>query len=57
MVISSLIDDLSNGSLELDKATIETILPYTERHFKRMSQLMQDLHILQYTATIMKPHT
>lgn len=57
MVISSLIDDLSNGSLELDKATIETVLPYTERHFKRMSQLMQDLHILQYTATIMKPHT
>lgn len=57
MVISSLIDDLSNGSLELDKATFETVLPYTERHFKRMSQLMQDLHILQYTATIMKPHT
>lgn len=57
MVISVLLDDVSEGSLHLEKATLETILPYTEKHFKRMTQLMQDLHILQYTSNIMKPHT
>uniref|UniRef100_A0A1B6ELF2 U3 small nucleolar RNA-associated protein 13 C-terminal domain-containing protein n=1 Tax=Cuerna arida TaxID=1464854 RepID=A0A1B6ELF2_9HEMI len=57
MVISCLIDDITEGSLHIEKNTLETLLPYTERHFKRMTQLMQDLHILQYTATLMKPHT
>lgn len=57
MVLSSLMDDISGGSLRLEKSTLENMLPYTERHFKRMTQLMQDLHILQYTAAIMKPHT
>ncbi|XP_054267492.1 transducin beta-like protein 3 [Macrosteles quadrilineatus] len=57
MVISCLMDDISDGSLRLEKSSLEQILPYTERHFKRMTQLMQDLHLLQYTAALMKPHS
>lgn len=34
----------------------ESALPYTERHFKRLTQMMQDLHFLSYTVNCMQPH-
>lgn len=56
MIISVLLDCVSDGTLTIPQLTLETLLPYTERHFKRMTQLLQDLHFLQYTAAVMQPH-
>jgi U3 small nucleolar RNA-associated protein 13 len=57
VVISILLDDLSSGDLKVQafSSTLEGTLPYTERHFKRLTQLLQDLHLLQYTAFCMQP--
>lgn len=33
---------------------LEALLPYTQRHFARLSQLTQDVHFLKYTTTLMK---
>ncbi|PSN41585.1 Transducin beta-like protein 3 [Blattella germanica] len=57
LVISVLMDDLSRGTLKPQgySGILEGALPYTERHFKRLTQLMQDLHLLQYTAACMQP--
>lgn len=50
VVISILLDDLSSGDLKVQafSSTLEETLPYTDRHFKRLTQLLQDLHLLQY---------
>jgi len=57
LVISVLLDDLSSGTLKIQgfSRTLEGTLPYTERHFKRLTKLLQDLHLLQYTAACMQP--
>lgn len=39
----------------LSKLT-EQALPYTERHFKRVSRLMQDINLVTYTLNCMQPH-
>lgn len=57
VVISVLLDNMSDGSLQIQPSTLESLLPYTDRHFKRMTQLLQDLHFLQYTVAIMQPHS
>lgn len=36
--------------------SIEEALPYTERHFKRMTEYMKDLKFLEYTYKCMQPH-
>ncbi|KAJ4446143.1 hypothetical protein ANN_12835 [Periplaneta americana] len=57
LVLSILLDDLSSGALKVQgfSSTLEGTIPYTERHFKRLTQLLQDLHLLQYTAACMQP--
>jgi len=57
LVVSVLLDDLSSGALKIQgfSKTLEGTLPYTERHFKRLTKLLQDLHLLQYTAACMQP--
>ncbi|PNF27952.1 Transducin beta-like protein 3, partial [Cryptotermes secundus] len=57
LVISILLDDLSSGDLKIQAFSnmLEGTLPYTERHFKRLTQLLQDLHLLQFTAACMQP--
>lgn len=35
---------------------LEGALPYTERHFKRLTQLLQDFHFITYTINCMHPH-
>ncbi|XP_071440764.1 transducin beta-like protein 3 [Hetaerina americana] len=58
LVISILLDELSLDDSELKantlSSTIEEMIPYTERHFQRLTQLLQDFHLLQYTASQMK---
>ncbi|KAL2724522.1 transducin beta-like protein 3 [Vespula squamosa] len=47
------IEDLQTTGL---LSSLEGMIPYTERHFKRLTRLMQDLHLLTYTVNRMKPH-
>ncbi|XP_012256209.2 transducin beta-like protein 3 [Athalia rosae] len=59
LVINVLLDEISSGELEVTglASSLEAMIPYTERHFKRLTQLMQDLHFLSYTVTCMQPHS
>ncbi|KAL1494162.1 hypothetical protein ABEB36_009806 [Hypothenemus hampei] len=36
---------------------METALPYTERHFKRLTQMMQDINLVSYSINCMQPHS
>lgn len=58
LVINVLLDEISSGELRVPglASSLESMIPYTERHFKRLTQLMQDLHFLSYTVTCMQPH-
>ncbi|CAK9822022.1 Transducin beta-like protein 3 [Anthophora retusa] len=38
-------------------STLESAIPYTERHYIRMTKLLQNLHLLTYTLHCMKPQT
>lgn len=38
-------------------STLEGALPYTERHLRRLTQLMQDLQFINYVVKCMKPHS
>ncbi|KAJ8680434.1 hypothetical protein QAD02_016221 [Eretmocerus hayati] len=38
------------------RSKLESLLPYTERHFQRITRLYQDLHFLNYTVRRMKAH-
>lgn len=58
LVMNILINELQTGEfrpLGLG-STLEGSLPYTERHFKRLTQLMQDIHFVNYTINCMQPH-
>ena len=37
-------------------STLESVIPYTERHYIRMTKLLQNLHLFTYTLNRMKPH-
>ncbi|KAL0270191.1 UNVERIFIED_CONTAM: hypothetical protein PYX00_007677 [Menopon gallinae] len=57
MVTSILLDEIVSGSLKLDNMSqyIEQLLPYSERHYKRLTGLMEELHFLSYSLSLMKP--
>lgn len=58
LVLNILIGELQSGEfrpLGLS-STIEGNLPYTERHFKRLTQLLQDLYFINYTINCMQPY-
>nr|CAD7460854.1 unnamed protein product [Timema tahoe] len=59
LVISILLDDIAIGELKTPglSSFLEGVIPYTERHFNRLTQLLQDLHFLQYTEACMQHHT
>ena len=57
-MINSLLNDLSTDELQntgLAKS-LEAMIPYTERHFARITRLLQDLHLLNYTVSRIKPY-
>lgn len=57
LVISIFLEEIACGDLKISKLPplIEEVLPYTDRHFKRLTGLLEDLHFLQYTTAVMKP--
>lgn len=57
LVLNALINEMQSGQFRPAGlgSVIETTLPYTERHFKRLTQLFQDLHLVKYTINCMQP--
>ncbi|CAH1115995.1 unnamed protein product [Phaedon cochleariae] len=58
LIINILMGELQTGEFRpigLSSA-IEAALPYTERHFRRLTNLMQDMHFVNYTINCMKPY-
>nr|XP_022916943.1 transducin beta-like protein 3 [Onthophagus taurus] len=58
LVLNVLLNELQSGRFKpvgLGRV-LEGILPYTERHFNRLTQMMQDLHFITYTINCMQPY-
>ncbi|XP_014472392.1 PREDICTED: transducin beta-like protein 3 [Dinoponera quadriceps] len=57
VIISGLMTEIGAGKLHPSglSSALEAAIPYTDRHFKRLTKLLQDLHLLTYTTNRMKP--
>lgn len=58
LVFNILAPEIIAGNLKVPSLAsfIEGSLPYTERHFERLTNLMQDLNFITYTVNCMQPH-
>ncbi|XP_041978476.1 transducin beta-like protein 3 [Aricia agestis] len=58
LVFHLLTPEILSGNLKLPSLTkfVEGALPYTERHFERLTNLLQDLNFITYTVNCMQPH-
>lgn len=58
LVFNILAPEIISGSLKIPAlgGFIEGALPYTERHFERLTNLLQDLNFVTYTVNCMQPH-
>lgn len=59
IVFNILSPEIISGQLKVPGLTgfIEGALPYSERHFERLTNLLQDLHFISYTVNCMQPHS
>ncbi|XP_018044138.1 PREDICTED: transducin beta-like protein 3 [Atta colombica] len=57
VIINALITEIGTQELQTPNlsSTLEVMMPYTDRHFKRLTKLLQDLYLLTYTFNRMKP--
>ncbi|CAH2006791.1 unnamed protein product [Acanthoscelides obtectus] len=58
LVLNILLNELQTGEFSPAGlgSSLEGALPYTERHFKRLTQMMQDLNFMTYMINCMTPH-
>ncbi|GJQ73751.1 hypothetical protein Trydic_g14083 [Trypoxylus dichotomus] len=58
VVLNVLLNELQSGKLLSIgfRNNLKAALPYTERHFKRLTQLLQDLYFISYVINCMQPH-
>ncbi|CAK1596137.1 unnamed protein product [Parnassius mnemosyne] len=58
LVFNILAPEIISGNLKVPNLSsfIEGALPYTERHFERLTNLLQDLNFITYTVNCMQPH-
>lgn len=59
LVFNILAPEIISGALKVPSlgGFIEGALPYTERHFERLTNLLQDLNFITYTVNCMQPHS
>ncbi|XP_013199187.2 transducin beta-like protein 3 [Amyelois transitella] len=59
IVFNILAPEIISGNLKLPALAsfIEGALPYSERHFERLTNLLQDLNFITYTVNCMQPHS
>ncbi|CAB0004178.1 unnamed protein product [Nesidiocoris tenuis] len=55
VLISCLLNDMIAGRLTVSRHVLESLIPYTEKHFQRLTTHLQDVHIVEYTRLLMKP--
>lgn len=57
-VIHAIMDEMGMQDLQSMNLLpfLEGIIPYTERHFTRLTEHLKDVHLLTYTINRMKPH-
>ncbi|XP_034830999.1 transducin beta-like protein 3 isoform X1 [Maniola hyperantus] len=50
--------EIISGSLQVPSlaSLVESSLPYTERHFERLTNILQDLNFISYTVNCIQPH-
>ena len=57
VVINAIIMEMGREVLQTkSSSTLESMIPYTERHYTRITRLLQNLHLFTYTLNRMKPH-
>ncbi|XP_068631819.1 transducin beta-like protein 3 [Battus philenor] len=58
IVFNILTPEIISGNLKVPNLNsfLEGALPYTERHFERLSNLFQDLNFITYAVNCMQPH-
>lgn len=58
LVFNILAPEIISGNLKMPALVsfVEGALPYTERHFERLTNLLQDLNFITYTVNCMQPH-
>jgi U3 small nucleolar RNA-associated protein 13 len=58
LVINILLQDILAGQFKVNELgkVLEAAIPYTERHFKRMTEYVKDLKFLEFTMNCMQPH-
>lgn len=58
LVFNILTPEIISGNLNLPNldSFIEGALPYSERHYERLTNLLQDLNLITYTVNCMQPH-
>lgn len=58
LVLNILIKEVLSGKFTTTKLNklVEEALPYTERHFKRMTEYLIDLKFVEHTLTCMQPY-
>ncbi|XP_053974904.1 transducin beta-like protein 3 [Hylaeus volcanicus] len=57
VVINALIVELKHEDFETSSTLmLESMIPYTERHYTRLTKLLQNLHLFTYTLNRIKPH-
>ncbi|XP_057323002.1 transducin beta-like protein 3 [Microplitis mediator] len=58
LIINILMNDIGSGAIQMPSlsSSLEALIPYTDRHLKRLTRLFQDLHLLNYTVNRIKPH-
>lgn len=59
IVFNILLPEIISGDLKVSGLAnfIEGVLPYTERHFERLTCLLQDLNFITYTVNCMEAHS
>lgn len=59
LVLNILLMEILNGKWRPERTTklIEDALPYTERHFKRLTEYLTSIRALEFTLNCMQPHT
>ncbi|XP_062546513.1 transducin beta-like protein 3 [Armigeres subalbatus] len=58
LVLNILLQQMLSGEFQVSELNkhLEAALPYTERHFKRMTEYAKDLKFIEYTLHCMQPH-
>ncbi|XP_055636648.1 transducin beta-like protein 3 [Toxorhynchites rutilus septentrionalis] len=58
LVLNILLQEMLSGKFHVSELNkhLEAVLPYTERHFKRMTEYAKDLKFIEYTLQCMQPH-